>query len=124
MIITIASPDKISIAMFMSLMNHCLGKDLFIGEVHSLMTEESLSLYIEDMNMRSNKVLITYYARKKINADPLKVIPEKLLNASDLVVWINLYSTDWVIVKDPGNIVGPYLERWKRNIDRLNSVQP
>ena len=90
----------------------------------TLMTEESINLYIEDMKLRSNKVLITYYARKKINADPLKVIPENLLNASDLVVWINLYSTDWVIVKDPGNIVGPYLERWKRNIDRLNSIQP
>jgi hypothetical protein len=121
MIITIASPDKVSIAMFTSLMKHCLGNDLFIGEAHSLMTPEAIKLYLTDIKTKAEKILITYYARKKINVDPIKALPENLLNESNLLVWINLYSTDWVIVKDPENIAGFYNERWKKTVDRLNA---
>ena len=125
MVITIASPDKVSIAMFVSLMRHCFGNDLFVAETHSLMTKESVELYLKsifDIPAKPDKILISYYARKQVNVDPVKIIPEKLMADSDLVVWINLYSTDWIVVKDIGNIVAPYLERWKRNVDRIDSM--
>ena len=123
MIITIASPDKVSICMFISFMRHCIGKDLFVGDVHSLMTTESLNLYLNDVKTKAENILITYYARKKINVDPKTVLPEQLINESNLLVWMNLYSTDWVIVKDPENISVLYIDRWKRNIDRINALE-
>jgi len=87
------------------------------------MTEESINLYINDIKTKSERVLITYYARRKANVDPVKIIPAKVMEASDMVFWINLYSTELTIVKDSENLSVPYLENWKRNIDRINAIK-
>jgi hypothetical protein len=120
-IITVASPDKISISMFLSFMKFCLVKDYLVGATHSLMLKEEIETYIKSIMGKSDKVLFSYYAKKKINVDPMLVIPEGLLVASDMVIWINLYSTEWVVVKDASNQAPYYIDRWNKNIERHNA---
>lgn len=118
--VTIASPDKISLSLCTSYLKFCLGKEYHQGETHSLMTPEALKVYTEGCLKRSEKYIFSYYAKKKINAEPLKVVPEILINNSDLVIWMNLYSMDWVILKDTSNQAPYYYDRWKKNIEKFN----
>jgi hypothetical protein len=90
-----------------------------MGAAHSLMTDEAVNLFIDDLLKKGDKILISYYAKKQINKDPVTVIPEKILNVSNLVIWMELYSTDWKIVKDPDNIASQFQGRWKMNIEKL-----
>ncbi len=119
-IITVASPDKISISLFISFMRFCLGKVYTIGTMQSLMSKEDIDKYIESMVSTSDKILFSYYAKKKISVDPIQVIPEKLMAVSDLVVWMDLFSTDWKVLKDTAGIAPTYNDRWKKNIEKYN----
>ena len=122
MIITVAGPDKVSNTMFESFILHVVGRDVVLGRMHFLMAPESVKTYLDGIKERpEEKILLSFYAPKKANADPLKILPQQLIDVSDLVIWMNLYSTDWVVVKDTGNLAPSYQERWKRNIDRINS---
>ena len=120
MLVTIASPDKISISMFLSFMRFCLGKDYGIGTTHSLMTKTELETYVNNLLSSADKFLFSYYAKKGINIDPLKIVPEKLISISNMVIWINLYSIDWFVLKDDSNQAPYYIDRWKKNMDKLN----
>jgi hypothetical protein len=122
-IVTVGSPDRVSIASFLSFMRHSLGKDYAFGEIHSLMSIEETANYIDGLRGIREKILFSYYAKRAINVDPVKVIPVQLMEASDFVVWMDLYSMDWKILKDVLEESGPLLERWKANLSRM-SVSP
>lgn len=120
-IISVVSPDKVSISSFLSFMKYCLGGDYILGEIHHLMSPEAITEYIEGLLTIKNKILFSYYCPKSLtNADPMKVVPVRLYEVSDLVVWMGLYSMDWKIIKDvPGNS-GALLDRWKANLSRMS----
>jgi len=118
--VTIASPDKISISTFVSFMRFCLGKEYSLVETYSLMSQEALKSYIEGYLKKSEKLIISFYAKNKASMDPLKIIPETLIDSSDLVVWMDLYSMEWVIIKDSSNQAPYYVDRWKMNMEKLN----
>jgi hypothetical protein len=101
-------------------MRFCLGKVYTIGTMQSLMSKEDIDKYIESMVSTSDKILFSYYAKKKISVDPIQVIPEKLMAVSDLVVWMDLFSTDWKVLKDTAGIAPTYNDRWKKNIEKYN----
>jgi hypothetical protein len=122
MIVTIVSPDKISISMFLSYMKFCLGKDHKIGMIQSLWCRDSIDKFIDENLKKNDKFLFSYYAKslKQVSKDDLlKIIPDKLMCISDLVVWMDLFSTDWVVLKDTGNIAPSLIERWKKNINKM-----
>jgi hypothetical protein len=101
-------------------MRHFLGKEYAIGEIHSLMSEEAVIKYIEGLMEIREFILFSYYAKRMVNKDPLTIIPPKLLEVSDLLVWMDLYTMDWKVIKDAQNESGPLLARWKANINRMS----
>jgi bifunctional ADP-heptose synthase (sugar kinase/adenylyltransferase) len=119
MIITIASPDKLSISMFLSFMRFCLGKEFTTAMTQSLWSPEALYTFIDESLKKTDKLLFSYYAKGKIKVDPLKVIPEKFITVSDIVVWMDLYSTDWNLIKDTSSQTPVLLDRWKKNIAKM-----
>lgn len=122
-VITIASPDKISIGMFVDFLRSVLGSSYSVGNLHSLMSSDSLEIYIKDfLNKNKNKALFTYYAKKKINTPPEKVIPRFLIDSSEAVIWFDLYSTEMKIIKDIVQFGDSFASRWKKNVERLNKI--
>lgn len=118
--ITISSPDKISISMFLSFMRFCLGKDYKIVTLHSLMSKESLEQFIQYNMDKFEKTLFSYYAKGKAKFDPKIIIPDKLMDISDMVIWMNLYSIEWVVLKDVSNQASYYVDRWNKNMAKMN----
>ena len=107
MIITISSPDKLSIAMFLSFLMKNLGTGHVLGEVHSLMSDEGLSSYVDEFLKMNPKAIFTFYAKRKINIDPMKCIPQKL------------YETSYKLIKDSIGFDGLFLDTWKKNLKQL-----
>jgi hypothetical protein len=120
-IVSVISPDKVSISAFLSFMKFCLGSEYVLGEVHHLMSAEETTQYINDLLGISEKVLFSYYCSKNaVNPDPMKIMPVRLYEVSDLVVWMDLYSMDWKIIKDVPGGSGALLDRWKANLSRMS----
>jgi hypothetical protein len=121
MIISIASPDKLSISMFGSFIRPNIGNSHKVGEVHSLMDFDSVNAYVDSfLKINNNCAIFTYYAKKKINIDPLIVVPKKLLEVSDAVIWFNLYETSYKLIKDKINFDNLFLESWNNNLKKLD----
>lgn len=120
--ITVAGPDKVAIATFMDFLRHCLGNTHVPVMLHSLMSKESISQAIESILKNRKTVIFSYYAKRKINIDPLICVPEKLLDISDAVIWFDLYSTDFKILKDKVDFESNYRNRWKQNVERIDKL--
>jgi hypothetical protein len=103
-------------------MTQIQGKDYLVGRMHNLMTEESLNQYLDGCLEKSKNLLLSYYARKQIKADPKSVTPGRIMEMSDLVVWFNLFSVDWAVLKDNDNFQDRYRDLWKTFIDRLSQT--
>ena len=120
-IVTVASPDKLSISLVVSFLRHCLGKEYIVSSMNSLMDKDNCSKYIDSVMTKYDKILIGYYAKRKINMDPLVVLPGRLIEVSSLVVWLELYSMDWKVLKDEYGVSAGYVDRWKRNLDKAST---
>ena len=116
MIITIAGPDKISIAMFQSFLKKNLGAGHVIGETHSLMSEEALTTYIGGFLELNPKALFSYYAKRKTKPESL---PKIFTEVSDAIVWFNMYDTKYTLVKDEMKFDECFLETWNTNISQM-----
>jgi len=119
MVVTISSPDKLSIAMFLNFLIRNLGSGYVVGEVHSLMSEQSINSYVDGHLQTHPKVVFTYYAKRKVNIDPVKVIPPKLLEVSEAVVWFNMYETSYKSLKDTIDFDKLFLDTWNKNLVQL-----
>ena len=93
-----------------------------IGKLHSLMSSEALDMFVSDFMLKNQSCIFTYYAKRKINQDPNKVIPATLFSVSDAVVWFELYSTDLKVIKDSCGFSDAFADRWKKNIDLMNKA--
>jgi hypothetical protein len=116
--ITIASPDKISLSMYTDFLMRNLGGGYRTGYSHYLMTDEGLSLYLNEFSKAHEKCLIRFYANKRLT-DPAVAVPAKLVEMSSSVVWLALYSTDAIIVKDEGGAIAALSDSWKATVTRL-----
>jgi len=123
MIITIASPDKLSIAMFLSFLKRNIGSDHILGETHSLMDYESTKTYVNEFLKINPKAIFTYYAKRKINIEPLQIIPTILMEVSEAVIWFNLYETSYKLLKDKdSNFNSLFLDTWNKNVSQLGGA--
>lgn len=117
--ILIGSPDKISLNNFVKFLKRSLS-EYRIGVMHSLMSAESVKLYMEDFLKINQKALFTYYAKRKINIDPLVCIPKEAQERADVIIWFNLYSTEPKIIKDPDGVLKLAIEDWNKYIDSIS----
>lgn len=120
-VISVASPDKLSLAMFLDFLKHVLGREWVFGDTHNLMTAESFEAYLTGFLKNYPRAVISYYAKRQINIDPLKAIPQKIIDSSEAVVWFKLYSTEPVFLKDTCGFELSIGQRWKLNVERLNA---
>jgi hypothetical protein len=119
-IASVVSPDRVSISAFLSFMRHCLGREYVFGEIHHLMTPKDVTFYIDALMETKERILFSYYCSKS-DADPMQIVPIRLFEVSDFIVWMSLYSMDWKIIKDgiPAES-GPLQDRWKLNLSKMS----
>jgi len=119
-LIVIGGPDKLSINSFINFIKRVVGVSYNIGNMHSLMTNESKELYVKDFKSKYPNGIIGYYAKRMINKDPKDCLPEIVKAEADLIIWFNLYSTDPIIVKDPGDSsLKTIIDNWNQYIKKL-----
>ena len=115
-----ASPDKLSISMFIKLMIRNIG-GYELGELHSFMTEESIKNYIGDFSKRYPRGLLSYYANRKVNIDPKICIPAGVQEFADILVWFDLYSLEVKVIKDKDDVFSKtFLDKWNKFVEKLN----
>lgn len=119
--ILVASPDKVSLGGCMKFLRTSLGPTYPIGEMHSLMSEESLSMYLDQFCQMHPKALLTYYAKGvKPSETPGDKIPKKLIDKADVIIWFDLYSTIMQVIKDPEGFMPNLVEEWNKYIQRIS----
>jgi hypothetical protein len=119
--ILIGSPDKITLNTFIRFLKRSLGNDFITGEMHSLMSSESKSIYVEDFIKKFPKGIFSYYAKGIKQGTPVTFLPESAIKISDIIVWFDLYSTIPVVIKDSEGFLPPIIENWNKYVETLNS---
>lgn len=118
-IITVSSPDKLSLLMFLRFLKQ-MGFSHPIVPIHSLMSPEAIDACIEDSLKKFDKVMFSFYAKRKINKDLKQVIPAKLNEKSQISIWFDLFSTKPVVIKDDfDNFKRLYSDKWSDYLKRL-----
>jgi len=118
--ILIGSPDKISLTSFLQFLRNDIGKSYIIGDMHSLMSEEAKSLYVDSFCSKFPKGIISYYAKGALKVDPLTCLPGKAIERADVIVWFDLYATEPVVLKDTEGFLALTLAKWSAYIAKLN----
>ena len=117
--IIVASPDKISIKRFIQFLRKYFS-DFMIGEMHSLMSMESINLYLEDFFNKYSTGIISYYAKRAVNINPITILPIKIQEVADYLIWFDLYAIEPKILKRSGDHLKGVLMDWKRLIDKIS----
>lgn len=121
--VLVASPDKISLVSFIRFIRKSIGEEYPIGEMHNLMTLESVSLYTNGFMKKYPKGIFSYYARRAVNVDPLTYIPKVLLHAAESIIWFDLYSTEAKVVKDKEDNMKVIIDDWKTYIEKMEHLK-
>lgn len=123
MISTLISPDRLSINMYLAFMQkHQAGKICFLNAIIPREeTEAKIDAVMSNMNSPQG-IMFTYYIKKAKDMVPLNCLPDKLKNISELIVWIDLYSTEWVILKDKNNQGPALLAEWNKRVNIMNQA--
>lgn len=119
--ITVVSPDKISLSMYTEFLMRSLGGGYHTGYCHFLMTPENLDSYLNEFRVTYEKSLLRYFADRKFK-EPEGAVPSRLIADSSAVVWFPLYGTDAIIVKDEGGIIAALQDKWKEAVARLGGA--
>ena len=117
--VLICSPDKISLNNFVKFLKRSLS-EYRIGVMHSLMSAESVGLYMDSFLKEYKKALFTYYAKRKVNIDPLVCIPKEAQERAEIIVWFDLYSTEPKVIKDPNGILKVAVEDLNKYIQSIS----
>jgi|WetSurMetagenome_2_1015567.scaffolds.fasta_scaffold886830_1 hypothetical protein len=121
MIITIASSDKLTLAMFADFYKTLYNQDVLLLDFTCLYSTDILKSKIDDVkkiSLTGRTVLIKY--KIKIQTKEISVA---LLDSSDIVIKFDIYSTEPEIIKSEGTDTEAMLDRWKLNIQNLNNLK-
>ena len=119
MIITVASSDKLTLAMFSDFFKSLFSSDVKIVDLTCLYSPEILEAKVLELASISTKsgrdILIKYKTKPQT-----KELSSVLLDSSDVVIKFDLYSTEPEVIKmkDPGS--SHIIDRWKKNIELFN----
>jgi hypothetical protein len=121
MILTIVSPDKTSLSMFIDFYKAIYDENVKIFIFNSLfskeVTENKLNEILKVEEENQNLKIIIYKIKPKT-----KIIPENILKASSAVIKFDIYSYTPEVLKneDPGDQIQAILDRWNFNMEKLN----
>lgn len=119
---TVAGPDKMALGGFLKHVRRILGSAYGVGEMHSLMSMESMNIFVEDFRAKNPKGILSYYARRKINVqEPLKIIPVTLEQLSEVIIWFELYDPKPILLKvfeKDNAFISEVIEGWNKIINR------
>jgi hypothetical protein len=119
--ILVGSPDKISFPAFIRFMRpYYNGYE--IGEMHSLMSEESINLYVLDFISKFPDGIFSYFAKGAVNKDPMICLPKAAFEKANAVIWFDLYSNDPKVLKEDKSDekLSAVIEEWKRYIQKIS----
>lgn len=125
MILTIASPDKITISMFVDFYRSLYDSSVQVYDLNCLYSEEVIKervKFITELNKnlrnKDQEIILVYYKMKS----QTKNIPQILIESSDFLIKFDTYSTYPEMIKNEyPDIIGPVMDRWVMNIKKLNS---
>lgn len=120
MVVTIGSPDKISLGMFADFLTS-VTRMFPVADMHYLVSMDIIPNIIEEfLSNNSNEAIFRYYANKKIDQPS---IPSIFQEVSDSVIWFPKFSIDPTIIKDSDGFLTSLLPRWKVNIERFSKLE-
>jgi len=136
MIITLISPDNLTMNMFFDFYRtlYSEGREISLIPLNNLLSQQQKESIIEDIeeNIKIDKDLIFIPVKIPKNVSGIKepvledhyrnMIPQKLLDVSSYVIAFDIYSVTPVVVKDRiGNSL-EIIQRWERNLNKLGGV--
>lgn len=117
--ILIAGSDKLSLSSFTKFVSNYF-KNYKIGLMNSLMSIDSINIYIDEFINNFSEGVLSYYAKRMVNKDPLTCLPERLIKTADVIVWFELYSTKPLVLKDcPDGSFKTITENWNTYIEKI-----
>ena len=121
MILTIISPDKTSLSMFLDFYKTIYDCDVKIFILNSLFSQEVIEQKVEEalkVDKDSDDLKFIIYKTKP----QTKIVPESVLKASLAVIKFDIYSYTPEIIKneDQENKIKSILDRWNTNMERMN----
>ena len=119
MIVTIASSDNVTLAMFTDFYKTLYAPDLkalVLNCLYSPSIIENTLKEASDLSHKGRVVFITYKLKTQT-----KEISSYLIDISDLLIKFDIYSTEPEVLKtnDPATST-IIIDRWKKNIERFN----
>jgi len=118
MIITIASSDKLTLAMFADFYKSIYSADVKIVDLNCLFSSKILTSKMSEIvkiGSTGRNVLIKF--KMKVQT---KEISSVVVEESDLLIKFDIYSTEPEVIKDCGSNTALIIDRWKKNIDNFN----
>jgi hypothetical protein len=119
MIITVSSPDKLTLSMFSDFFKSLYSSDVKLVDLTCLYSPEiidSKMLELATLSQKSKRDILIKYKTKP----QTKELPQVILDSSDVVIKFEIYSLEPEIIKAKVLDVPPIIDRWKKNIERFN----
>ena len=123
MIITLISPDKLTLSMFSNFFRTIYSKNTIVIEqdINCLFSEDYQENLIKDIkeNIQESE---TYIVKYKTKYNLKKSIPQSIIDSSDYVLKFDIYSTKPEILKVLDSVwFESVLSRWFTNIEKLDT---
>lgn len=119
-IITIISPDKLSMSMFYDFYRAIyVGEDtLNILDLNCIFSQEAVDVRMSEF-VKSSENYSHGIIKYKTKVKTVLTIPQKILEYSDYIVKFDIYSNHPDLIKDSGGGVA-VIDRWNKNIIKLD----
>lgn len=125
MILTVVSPDKLSLSMFMDFYTKIYAK-LRIVDLNNLYSDDmirSMLMEARDKTKDLENISCLVKFKTKPNTPPSLSVPDPVLNLSDFVIRFSLYSNTPEVRKSVSpEILDPVIERWNKNIELMDKT--
>jgi len=123
MIITLVSPDKLTLSMFADFYKSCFCSTVEILDLNNLYSREAQDQFMDELLRRDNDraaFLIKYKTKKS----PEEIqVPESLVEGSSYMLTFEMLSMEPGIIRQAKpEYLEEVLKRWKMNIERMDKV--
>jgi hypothetical protein len=124
MIITIVSPDKLTLSMFSNYINSIYSTNsiVIVRDINFLYSERVLDALLDSFikEAKDNQIILIKF-KSKTNLK--KIVPQTYLDKSDYVLKFDMYSTKAEVLKaTDSKWITEVINRWDSNIDKFNTM--
>ena len=122
-IITVVSPDKLSMTMFCSFYESIYVGDRLCGilDINCLFSKETQGLKTKEfieLNRNADFIIIKY----KVKSNTKLSLPLEIENNSDYIVKFDMFSNHPDLIKDADGKGVEIIDRYNKNIDLANKM--